>query len=199
MVRSSDEGTFMTIIRTIPESEATGPIGQLYADDLEDQGFVSQHTKVIGLNPEAYSAWESLTGAIGRPMGARRYELVTLAAARGVRSAHCRLAHGSKSLGLFDEAQLIRIAADYRSADLSDAEVAMMEFAEQVSIDASSMTEADTLRLREHGFTDREIVDIALAAAARNFYSRAIQALAIELDEAPGVTGALRTSLLAFD
>jgi alkylhydroperoxidase family enzyme len=55
-----------------------------------------------------------------------------------------------------------------------------------VSVDAAAMTEADSARLREVGFSDREIVDIALAAAARNYYAKALQALAVDLDP-PGV------------
>jgi len=44
------------------------------------------------------------------------------------------------------------------------------------------MTEQDSRRLRELGLTDREIVDVALAAAVRNYYGRALHALAIEVD-----------------
>ncbi|MGK9146542.1 carboxymuconolactone decarboxylase family protein [Plantibacter flavus] len=187
----------MTILHTVPEAEATGAVAELYADDIADQGYVSAHTKVMALNMEAYAAWEHLIGAVARPLGRRRYELVTLAAARGTRSAHCRLAHGRKSLDLFDEGQLIRIAADYRDADLSPAEVAMMCFAERVSEDASAMTDADSLTLREHGFSDQEILDITLAAAARNYYSRAIGALAVEVEPPSDISDELRRALVA--
>ena len=189
----------MAIIRTVPDAEATGRLAELYADDIADQGFVATHTRVMGLHPEAYDAWEALITAIGRPMGKRRYELVTLAAARGTHSKHCRLAHGRRSLNLslFDEDQLVRLARDYRDADLSEAEVAMMAFAEQVSVDASVMTDADSRRLRDLGFTDREILDITLAAAARNYYSRAIQALAVDVDETPDLSVELREALVA--
>jgi alkylhydroperoxidase family enzyme len=73
----------------------------------------------------------------------------------------------------------------------------MMEFAERISTDAAGITDADLLRLREHGFTDREIVDIALAAAARNYFSRAIQALGAAVEVPPGVSDRLRDALLA--
>jgi alkylhydroperoxidase family enzyme len=73
----------------------------------------------------------------------------------------------------------------------------MMEYARRISTDASSMTEADSLRLRELGFTDREIVDITLAAAARNYFSRAIQALGVSVEVPPGISESLRDALLA--
>ena len=72
-----------------------------------------------------------------------------------------------------------------------------MAFAERVSIDASVMTDADSQRLRDVGFTDREILDITLAAAARNYYSRAVQALAVDVDETPGISEELKVALIA--
>ena len=187
----------MSIVTTIPEDGATGDVAEWYRDDVEKLGYVASYTKVMSLNPEALHAFEDLIRSVARPLGLRRYELVTLAAARGVRSRHCLLAHGRKSLRYFDEQQLIRIARDYRDAGLSDAEVAMMEFAEKVSVASADMTDADSLRLREHGFSDREIVDITLAAAARNYYSRALQALGVELDPATDLGPQLREALLA--
>ena len=186
----------MSILQTIPENEATGLVAELYADDVRDQGFVASHTKALALNPEAIVAWEGLIKAIAGPMDKRRYELITLAAARGAQSKHCLLAHGRKTLRYIDEPQLTAVALDYHDADLTEAEVAMMSFAERVSVDAAGMTDADSQRLRDHGFSDREIVDIALAAAARNFYSRAVQALAVDVDATPDLSEGLRDALV---
>ena len=187
----------MSIIEAPTDSEATGLAAEFYADDVRDQGFVGAHTRVMSMNPEALAAFETLIRAIVAQMDTRRYELVTLAAALGARSQHCRLAHGRKSLKYFGEEQLFEIARDYRHADLTDAEIAMMEFAQRVSTDSSAMTDADSQRLRVLGFNDREIVDIALAAAARNYYSRAIQALAVDVDTPPGLSDRLRDALVA--
>ena len=65
-----------------------------------------------------------------------------------------------------------------------------MEFSEWAS---ETMTDADSSeRLRELGLSDREIVDVALAAAARNYYSRAIQALAVLVDDFPELSDSLQ-------
>ena len=186
----------MTIISTPSESEATGEVAEIYADDIDQLGYVPSHTRVMSVNSEAYRAWEELIGAIAGPMDKRRYELVTLAAAGGARSKHCRLAHGAKTLRYIDEDQLLLIARDYRDAGLTEAEVAMMEFAEKVSVASSEMTDADSLRLRELGFSDRDIVDIALAAAARNYFSRAVQALGADVDVPTVLTSELSDALV---
>ena len=44
--------------------------------------------------PEVFAAWQQLNGAIKAGMDLRRYELVTLAAARRLQSSYCCLAHG---------------------------------------------------------------------------------------------------------
>lgn len=186
----------MTIIRTIPESEAVGDVAALYAEDVETLGYVPSYTKAMAMNPAAFRAFESLIGSVATPLGLRRYELVTLAAARGAKSRHCRLAHGLKSLGLFDDEQLERIARDYTDAGLSAAEVEMMRFAEQVGRDASAMTDDDAQRLREAGFSDQEIVDITIAASARLYFGSALQALGVAVDEPPMLSEPLRVALV---
>jgi uncharacterized peroxidase-related enzyme len=187
----------MAIVSTPSDSEATGLAAELFAKDIRSQGYVASHTRTLSINADALAAWNTLIDTIAGAMDIRRYELVTLAAARGVRSKHCLLAHGRKSLRYFDEDTLVHIAEDYHHAGLSDAEVTMMEFAEKVSINSAGMTDADSIRLRDAGFSDREIVDIALAAAARNFYSRAIQALAVDVDPPGTLSDRLATALVA--
>ncbi len=187
----------MTIIRTPEPEDVTGDAAALYAEDLADLGYVPSHTRVMADNPAAVHAFTDLIRASRRTMDLRRYELVTLAAAQAIGSQACRLAHGRKALKAIDEAQLVRIARDFRDAGLSEAEVAMMEFAQKVSLDSRAMTDADSLRLRELGFSDHEIVDIALAAAARNYYSRVLHALAVPADVPPDLSEELREALLA--
>jgi alkylhydroperoxidase family enzyme len=72
-----------------------------------------------------------------------------------------------------------------------------MRFAERLSTDAAAMTDADSQELRELGFTDRQIVDIALAAGVRNYFSRVLQALAVPVEDVPGLSPALTEALLS--
>lgn len=185
----------MSIIRTTPEAEAVGLVAELYDDDIQDLGYVPSHTKVMAMNPEAVKAFEQLIRAIAGPMNKRRYELITLAAAEAIGSQACRVAHSRKSLKYMDQPEIVAVVRDFHDAGLTEAEVAMMEFAQKLSRDSASMTEADSQRLRDVGFDDREIVDIALAAAARNYYSRALHALAVEVDVPPDLAPGIRSAL----
>ena len=55
---------------------------------------VTNHARAFAHRPAVYSAWAELLGAIKATMDERLYELVTLAAARGLRSSYCALTHG---------------------------------------------------------------------------------------------------------
>jgi uncharacterized peroxidase-related enzyme len=131
--------------------------------------------------PEVYAAWQQLNGAVKAGMDLRRYELATLAAARRLRSSYCALAHGTVLLERFDE-PVREIALDRRAAGLSDVDVAVMDLAERVVDDATSIGDADLQRLRELGLSDADIMDVVLAAAARCFFSKTLDALGIRPD-----------------
>jgi uncharacterized peroxidase-related enzyme len=128
--------------------------------------------------PEILAAWVQLNSAIKARMDLRRYELATLAAARRLRSSYCCLAHGTVFLEHFDE-PLLEIARDHRSANLSELDVAVMDLAERVVDDATSIGDSDTERLRELGLSDAEIMDVVLAASARCFFSKTLDALGV--------------------
>ena len=179
--------------------EAAGHVAEMYDHDMRTDGFVFSHTRAMAINPAAHEAFEALIRAIVPSIGVRTYELATLGAARAIPSPHCLLAHGRKTLRAeaLTEEQLERVARDYETAGLDDADVAVMRFADKLSTDAGAMTDADSQSLRDHGFSDRQIVDIALAAAARNYFSRALQALAVPVDHVPGLSPALREALLS--
>jgi alkylhydroperoxidase family enzyme len=131
--------------------------------------------------PEVYAAWGQLLGAIKAGMDLRRYELATLAAARRLRSSYCCLAHGTVLLEEFGE-PVLEIALDHRAAGLDEVDVAVMDLAERVVDDATSIRDADLQRLRDLGLSDTEIMDVVLAAAARCFFSKTLDALDVRPD-----------------
>ena len=128
--------------------------------------------------PEVYAAWVQLNGAVKAGMDLRRYELATLAAAQRLRSSYCCLAHGSVLASQFGE-PVRDIVLDRRAAGLDEIDVAVMDLAERVVADATSIGDADLRPLRDLGLTQTEIMDVVLAAAARCFFSKALDALGV--------------------
>jgi uncharacterized peroxidase-related enzyme len=173
----------MTFIGTVSEAAADGDIGAYYADDREQLGYVRNLTAAFSHAPDVLAAWQQLNAAIKARMDLRRYELATVAAARRLRSSYCALAHGSVLLEQFvDGAELKAIMSDHRNAALDPVDVAVMDLADKVAADATSVTEADIERLREHGLSDSDIFDVVAAAAARCFFSKVLDGLGVEPD-----------------
>ena len=141
----------------------------------------TNHERAFADRPEVYAAWFQLNGAIKAGMDLRRYELVTLAAARRLRSSYCCLAHGTVLVERFGE-PVLEIALDHRAAGLDEVDVAVMDLAERVVDDATSIGDGDLQRLRDLGLSETEIMDVVLAAAARCFFSKTLDALDIRPD-----------------
>jgi len=141
----------------------------------------TNYERAFAERPEVYAAWQQLNGAIKQGMDLRRYELATLAAAQRLRSTYCCLAHGSVLIDRFDE-PVREIAIDRRSAGLSGGDLAVMDLAEKVVDDATSIGPDDLEPLRSLGMTETDIIDVVLAAAARCFFSKTLDAIGVQAD-----------------
>jgi uncharacterized peroxidase-related enzyme len=168
----------MAFIDLIDDSE-------IFERDRAALGYVPNYTRLFAHRPAVYEAWLQLRDAISGSMDTRRYELATVAAARDLRSSYCTLAHGKVLADRFLEpAQVRDVVLDHRNAGLDEVDVAVMDLAEKVAGDATEVTEADVQRLRDLGLSDAEIFDVVAAAAARCFFSKALDALCAQADPA---------------
>jgi uncharacterized peroxidase-related enzyme len=141
----------------------------------------TNYERAFAERPDVYAAWVQLNTAVKAGMDLRRYELATLAAARRLRSSYCCLAHGSVLAERFGE-PVREIALDHRSAGLDEVDVAVMDLAERVADDATSITDGDLQRLRDLGLSDTDVMDVVLAAAARCFFSKTLDGLGVQPD-----------------
>jgi uncharacterized peroxidase-related enzyme len=175
----------MPFIRPLPDDEVTGAVAEAYEADLAEDGYVSNVSRAFSHRPEVLAAWIGLKDAVSSSMDRRRYELVTIAAARRVRSSYCMLAHGSVLASAFyDTGQVRDIALDHHAAGLDEVDVAVKDLADKVAADAASVTQADVDRLRELGLSDAEVFDVVAAAAMRCFFTKIVDGLGFQPDAA---------------
>ena len=139
------------------------------------------YERAFASRPDVLAAWVQLNTAIKANMDLRRYELATLAAARRLRSSYCSLMHGRVLLEQFGE-PVREIALDRRAAGLDDVDVAVMDLAEKVVVDATSIDDRDLQPLRDLGLAEPEIMDVILAAAARCFFAKTLDGLGVRPD-----------------
>lgn len=166
-------------IRPVPEDDAPQDVADQYSADRSAWGFLPEFSEVFSHHPEAYAAWKQLITVIRGQMDTRRCELITLAAARTVRSSYCSVAHG-KILAdrWYGTDGVVAIMADHREAGLDDVDVAVMDFAAKSASDPTLVTAEDVQGLRDLGLSERDILDVVLATAARCFFATVVESLA---------------------
>jgi uncharacterized peroxidase-related enzyme len=68
---------------------------------------------------------------------------------------------------------------DYRTANLSEQDRAMLDYAVRLTCEPWKLTAADAGRLREVGFDDHGVLQITLIAAWFNYINRVADALGV--------------------
>lgn len=187
----------MSFLRTIDHESAPDDVAAIYERDIGRMGYLPNYTRIFSLHPDAYLAWRGLVGAISRPMEKLRFELATIGAAGKLRSSYCSLAHGKILHDEFFETDEVRqIVRGPASSVLDETDSLIVEFAAKVAEDATAVTEEDIERLQAAGLSDRDIFDVVLAAAARSFFTKVIDATgtladSVYMEMDPGLRDAL--------
>ncbi|MBF0678333.1 MAG: alkylhydroperoxidase [Devosia sp.] len=166
-------------IKTITPDDATGAVADIYKAEIDAMGRVMEATQCWSARPDMLVPIENLLHQMrdGFSLGLENFRLITLIVAKHVPSSYCSHVYFKSLSQMLGRDKTLAIQDDYRTAGLSDQQVAMLAYAEQITLDASRITEADIDALRSVGLTDLNIADIALAASFRNFLSRYFDAV----------------------
>ena len=94
---------------------------------------------------------------------------------------YCLVVHGSAVRELSNDPQLgERIAANFRSAELPEKQLELLNFTKKLTRDPSEISESDRIKLREVGYTDRDIWDISAIIGLFNMTNRLASATEME-------------------
>ena len=94
---------------------------------------------------------------------------------------YCLVAHGSAVRELSNDPQLgERIAANFRSAELPKKQEELLNFTKKLTKDPSDIGENDRKKLRDVGYTDRDIWDISAIVGLFNMTNRLASATEME-------------------
>jgi len=170
----------MSFLATIGEGAAQDRVAEQYEGERSSKGYVPNYVPMFSLRPDVYDAWAALISTIRGNMNLRRYELVTFAAARELRSSYCSLAHGKILLDEFLDEKALRDLVIQPPTD--DVEREVMDLAAKVAREATSVTQLDIDTVRGVGLTDEEILDVILASAARAFFTKVTDATGTRAD-----------------
>jgi uncharacterized peroxidase-related enzyme len=167
----------MPYLPTVPPEEAGAQLRAMYDKDLAAQGYVANYTRAFSRRPEVLQGWLALKDAITSGMDTRLYELVTVAAATAIRSSYCSLVHGNiLATSYYPADKVVGIAADDTGDALDAADAAVVRFARKVAEQAEKITQEDVDELRSLGLSEGDVFNVILAAAARCFFSKVLDA-----------------------
>ena len=139
-------------------------------------GFTPNVFLAYGYKPEHFRAFFHYYEALMKsPSGLSRAEreMIVVAVSRINACTYCTVAHGAALRILSKDPYLAdQISANYRLADLTPRQRAMLDFAVKVTRESAAIDAADFARLREQGFSDPDIWDIGAVAAFFNLSNR---------------------------
>ncbi|MFN3144604.1 MAG: peroxidase-related enzyme [Paracoccaceae bacterium] len=105
-------------------------------------------------------------------------EMIAVVVSSTNRCWYCQVAHGAAVRELSGDPVLgERMVMNYRTADLSPRQRAMLDFAVNLTEASAKVEEADRQALRDVGFSDRDIFDIASVAGFFNMTNRVASAV----------------------
>ena len=135
----------------------------------EQTGFVPNIFLGLAHRPDEFRAFLAYHDALMEKesgLTKAEREMIVVATSNANQCQYCVVAHGA-ILRVRAKNPLIadQVAVNYRKADLTPRQRAMLDFAMKVSREAYVVSDADSETLRAHGFTDADIWDIGAIAA----------------------------------
>jgi len=131
----------------------------------EKAGFVPNVFLALAHRPDEFRAFFAYHDALlTRESGLSKAEreMIVVATSNDNGCQYCVVAHGA-ILRIRAKNPLVadQVAVNYRKADITPRQKAMLDFAMKVSNDSKSVCDEDFVTLRHHGFSDEDIWDIA--------------------------------------
>jgi uncharacterized peroxidase-related enzyme len=163
-------------LRVPAEDEAPAEIRELWAKPLERLGFVPNVLRVYALRPRHLRLWNEfyedlMRGESGLTKAER--EMIAVVVSTANRCHYCMVSHGAALRKLTGDPILVeQLRTNYRYAGVEPKQRAMLDFAVKLTEQSYRCTDEDVEALREAGWIDEEIMDIAEVAAMFNFTNR---------------------------
>ncbi len=135
----------------------------------EKAGFVPNVFLTLAHRPDEFRAFFAYHDALMLKEGGltkAEREMIVVATSGANGCVYCVVAHGA-ILRVYAKNPYVadQVAANYRKADITPRQAAMLEFALKVALHSAQIVDADFAALRAHGFSDEDIWDIGAIAA----------------------------------
>jgi uncharacterized peroxidase-related enzyme len=155
-------------------------------EESERAGFTPNVFDAFAFRPRQFRAFFDYYDAIHEAgaLEPEEIEMVIVAVSGANDCLYCVVAHGALLRIYSEDPHLAeQLATNHRIADISDAHMAMCDVAVKLTDSPGAVTEADIDRLREFGFSDEAIWDVAATASLFNLSNRMAQFIDLRPNE----------------
>ena len=165
----------------LPQMDPLPPATQKYFDVCQDKlGMVPNVLRAYAFDVAKLDAFTGLYNDLmlaNSGLSKLEREMIAVAVSSINKCFYCLTAHGAAVRQLSGDPALGEMMVmNWRAADLDARQTAMLTFAEKLTVDSARIVEADRQALRDAGFDDRDIWDIASVAAFFNMTNRVASA-----------------------
>jgi uncharacterized peroxidase-related enzyme len=167
----------------VPErSEVPQEVEALFQKFEHKVGFVPNVAKVFSLTPEHFLRWFHYYDFLLRneesPLSRKEREMIALVVSSENNCEYCLASHSAYLRDITKDTILPDVLVhNYRRAELTERERALLDFALAVTKESYEMNEQDLELLRNVGLSDEAIFETAQVAAMFNFTNRLANAL----------------------
>src|SRR5579859_7191866 len=131
----------------------------------EKSGFIPNVFLTLAYRPDEFRAFFAYHDALMEKdsgLTKAEREMIVVATSSANQCHYCVIAHGAILRVRAKNPQIAdQIAVNYRKADITPRQRAMLDFAMKVSAEAHKISEQDFTDIASHGFTDDDVWDIA--------------------------------------
>ncbi|MBU0779035.1 MAG: peroxidase-related enzyme [Alphaproteobacteria bacterium] len=165
----------------LPQVDPLPPATHKYFDVCQDKlGMVPNVLRAYAFDVAKLDAFTGLYNDLmlaNSGLSKLEREMIAVAVSSINKCFYCLTAHGAAVRQLSGDPALGEMMVmNWRAADLDARQTAMLTFAEKLTVDSARIAESDRQALRDAGFDDRDIWDIASVAAFFNMTNRVASA-----------------------
>jgi uncharacterized peroxidase-related enzyme len=147
-------------------------------EETERAGFTPNVFSAMAYAPDQFRAFFDFHDALvdGSDLDRAEIEMIIVAVSGVNHCYYCNVAHGALCrIYAKDPTLADQLVANYRTADVSDARLVMLDVAVKLTQRPMDVDDADFARLRDAGFSERQIWDIGAVTAFYNLSNRLAQ------------------------
>jgi uncharacterized peroxidase-related enzyme len=163
-------------LRVPSEDDAPAEVQALFDKANEKLGFVPNVLRVYALRPRHLELWNAFYDELMRGESSLtkvQREMIAVVVSTVNRCHYCMVSHGAFLRKLTGDPLLVeQLRTNYAYAEIEPRERAMLDFAVKLTERSSACTEEDVQALREAGWSDEDVMDIAEVAGMFNFTNR---------------------------